>query len=68
MELREYEVALSQRDSLERIRAAERLIKREGGRLTLTPLDMTGLMLVTLLLPTPLTPKQFFPDIPFYPV
>lgn len=66
MDLREYEVVLSQRESVARVRAAERIIRREGGKITLTPLEATGLMLVTLSLPAPLTPQQFFPDIPFY--
>jgi hypothetical protein len=68
MELREYEVALSQRESVARVRAAERIIRREGGKITLTSLEATGLVLVTLSLPAPLTPDRYFPDIPFYPV
>jgi len=65
---REYEVVLSQRESLARIHAAERAIKRAGGRVMLKPSMATGLVLVTLVLPEPLTPKQFFPDLPFYAV
>ena len=34
----------------------------------LKPSTATGLVLVTLVLPEPLTPKQFFPDLPFHPV
>ena len=68
MQLREYEVVLSQADSLERIRAAERAIKRAGGRVMMKPSAGTGLTLVTLVLPDPLTPQQFFPDLPFYRV
>jgi hypothetical protein len=68
MELREYEVALSQRESVARVRAAERIIRREGGTITLTPMEMTGMVLVTLSLPAPLTPDRYFPDIPFYPI
>jgi hypothetical protein len=68
MELREYEVALSQRESVAHVRAAERIIRREGGEITLTPMEATGMVLVTLSLPAPLTPDRYFPDIPFYPV
>lgn len=38
-------------------RAAERIIRREGGKITLTSLEATGLTLVTLSLPEPLTPQ-----------
>jgi hypothetical protein len=31
-------------------------------------MEMTGMVLVTLSLPAPLTPDRYFPDIPFYPV
>lgn len=65
MQLREYEVVLSQADSLARVRAAEHAIKRAGGRVMMKPAG-TGLTLVTLVLPEPLTPQQFFPDLPFY--
>ena len=68
MQLREYEVVLSQAESLARVRAAERAIKRAGGRITMKPSAGTGLTLVTLALPEPLTPRQFFPDLPFYQV
>ncbi len=51
-----------------RVRPAERIIRREGGTITLTSLEATGLVLVTLSLPEPLTPDRYFPDIPFYPV
>ena len=65
MQHHEYEVVLSQRESLARIHAAERAIKRAGGRVMLKPSTATGLVLVTLVLPEPLTPKQFSPISPF---
>jgi hypothetical protein len=67
MPLREYEVVLSLADSLARVRAAERAIKRAGGQVMMKTAG-TGLTLVTLVLPEPLTPRQFFPDLPFYRV
>lgn len=67
MQLREYEVVLSHPDSLARIRAAEHVIKRAGGKVMMKP-SVSGLVLVTLVLPEPLTPGHFFPDLPFYAV
>ncbi len=66
--LREYEAVVSQRESLARVRATQNRIKQAGGKMTMTPSTTAGMMLVTLMLPEPLTPQHFFPDLPFYPV
>lgn len=68
MGVRVFEAVLAQPDSLARIRAQQRAIERVKGSVKLAPPTVAGLVLVTLVLPEPLTPANFFPDLPFYQV
>ena len=63
-----YEALLSQRDSVERVLAAQRIIAKLGGSIKLAPPTMTGLVLVTLLLPPNVRTGEVLPGLPFYPV
>jgi hypothetical protein len=65
---RVYEALLSQGDSLALIRLVQRSIEKAGGRVKIAPPTATGMVLVTLILPEPLSPQQFLPSLPFYPV
>jgi hypothetical protein len=68
MPLRVYEAILSLPASIARIQAAQRAIERVGGSVKLAPATSSGMVLVTLVLPDPHRPHDFFPDLPFYPV
>ena len=61
-----YEALLTQRESLERIQAMRRGVEQAGGTVRFEP--VRGATLVTLTLPAHLTPAQFFPRAPFFPV
>jgi hypothetical protein len=62
-----YQAMLARPDSLERVRAAQRLIARAGGQVEMLPTGSPGLTTVLLHLPEPLQPEEFLPGIPFYP-
>lgn len=68
MPMRVYEAILSQPASLAQIEAARAAIERVGGSVKIAPPTRTGMALVTLMLPDPYRPENFFPSLPFYPV
>jgi hypothetical protein len=68
MPIRVYEAILSQPASLAQIQRARAAIERVGGSVKAAPPTNTGMVLVTLVLPDPHRPQDFFPDLPFYPV
>jgi hypothetical protein len=61
-----YEAILSHAESLARLQAVRPAIERAGGTLRIAPPTAKGMVLVTLLLPAPLTPQDFLPGLPFY--
>lgn len=61
-----YEALLSQRESVDRVRAAQKAIARLGGSVKLAPPTVTGLVLVTLILPPTVRPENVLPGLPFY--
>ncbi len=63
-----YEALLSQRESIERVLAARQTITRLGGSVKLAPPTVTGMVLVTLVLPPQVRPEEILPGLPFYPV
>ncbi len=63
-----YEALLSQRESIERVLAVQSAIAKMGGSVKLAPPTVTGLVLVTLLLPPQVRPETILPGLPFYEV
>jgi hypothetical protein len=61
-----YEAILAHPDSIARVVAAKAAIERAGGRVKLDPPTARGMVLVTLVLPEPYTPRDFLPSLPFY--
>ena len=61
-----YEALLTQRESLGRVQAMRRNVEQRGGALSIE--QAGNAILVTLTLPAQITPEQFYPDMPFYPV
>lgn len=63
-----YEALLSQRESLDRVLAAQRTIASAGGSIKLAPPTASGLVLITLILPPMIRPEDILPGLPFYEV
>jgi len=63
-----YEALLSQRESIDRVLAAQRTIASLGGSVKLAPPTVTGLVLITLILPPRVRPQDILPGLPFYEV
>ncbi len=63
-----YEALLARPDNLARIEAQRRAIERVGGRLHIASASPSGLVMVTLTLPSTYRPDDFLPGLPFYPV
>lgn len=63
-----YEAVLSRPDNISQVRQEMRAIERAGGRVHLAPPTPTGMVVVTLILPSHRTPAEFLPGLPFYPV
>lgn len=63
-----YQALLSRPDNLAQVRAKRRLIEEMGGMLEIEAPTPTGMVVVTLWLPSSHHPSEFFPDLPFYPL
>lgn len=63
-----YQALLSNPASAARVQALRREIERTGGKVSIAPPTKVGMVLVILELPVGITPEQFFPDLPFYPM
>ena len=61
-----YEALLTQSASLSQLQVMRRQIEQVGGALRIE--QAGAAILVTLTLPEPYAPEQFFPGIPFFPV
>lgn len=59
-----YEALLTQRENLAKVQAERRRIEQIGGAIKIE--QSGGAIIVTLLLPAPYTPQQFYPDLPFF--
>lgn len=66
--LRTYQAQLSLPASLARTLAAVHAIERAGGRIEILPTTTTGVTTVRIHLPSPYTPEDFLPSLPFYPI
>lgn len=66
MALQRYQALLSRRESVARVHQARRDIERVGGRVVIEPPTSLGMVVITLTLPDPYHPNDFFPDLPFY--
>ncbi|HET9111134.1 MAG TPA: hypothetical protein VFN78_09945 [Ktedonobacterales bacterium] len=61
-----YEALLTQSGSHERVQVMRRRIEQVGGAVQIE--QTGGAILVTLTLPAPYAPEQFYPEMPFFPV
>ncbi|MGE5335604.1 MAG: hypothetical protein ACM3N4_12955 [Nitrososphaerota archaeon] len=68
MQIITYQALLSKSENVARVEAARRQIERVGGRVTMTPAQRVGMVLVILELPEQYRPDAIFPDLPFYPI
>lgn len=68
MNRRTYEALITQPENVARVHAGIRAIERVGGSVQIAPPTHDGITLVTLILPDPYRPDQFFPGLPFYPI
>ncbi len=67
MAFQSYQALLSSQQSIARVRQSRRDIERVGGSVIIEPPTPSGMVIVTLTLPDPHHPRDFFPDLPFYP-
>ena len=67
MAFQRYQALLSRQESVARVLKAKRDIERIGGNLVIAPPTASGMVVITLMLPDPYSPPDFFPDLPFYP-
>ncbi len=67
MAFQRYQALLSRQESVARVQQARRDIERVGGRVVIEPPTTSGMVVITLTLPDPRHPHDFFPDLPFYP-
>ena len=68
MKLVAYEATLSNPRSVAQVQAARQAIEAVGGRVIIEPPTKAGMVIVALYLPIGYVPKQFCPNLPFYPV
>lgn len=62
-----YQALLARADNVAKVQSMRRAIERIGGKVEIAPPTATGMVRVTLWLPPQYQPKDFFPDLPFYP-
>ncbi len=62
-----YQALLARADNVARVKQLRRTIEGVGGKIELAPPTSTGMVRVTLWLPTQYQPQDFFPGLPFYP-
>lgn len=62
-----YQALLSKPENVARVSKMRSEIERAGGRCEITPPTASGMVAVTLWLPSQYQPRDFFPDLPFYP-
>ena len=63
-----YEATLYNPQSLVSVQAARPAIERVGGRVEIDRPSVTGMITVTLWLPSAYFPSVFLPGLPFYPI
>jgi hypothetical protein len=66
MAMQAYELTLAREETIQRIRGAQRAIKRLGGAVEIGA--PTGMRLARIILPESMTPNDVAPGIPFVPV
>ncbi|HEU0025478.1 MAG TPA: hypothetical protein VFQ25_00040 [Ktedonobacterales bacterium] len=66
MAIQTYQALLARQDSVERVRKMRQAIERAGGRMVIESPTPMGMVVITLTLPDPYHPRDFFPDLPFY--
>lgn len=62
-----YQALLARPESLAKVRAMRRTVEASGGKIEIAPPTSTGMVMVILRLPPQYHPRDFFPDLPFYP-
>ncbi len=63
-----YQALLARQESVERVRKMRQAIERVGGSIVIEPPTEAGMVIITLTLPDQFQPRDFFPDLPFYPL
>ncbi len=63
-----YQALLARQESVERVRKMRQSIERVGGSIVIEPPTVAGMVIITLTLPDRFQPRDFFPDLPFYPL
>lgn len=68
MKLIAYQALLANPQNIARVQAAKVAIERAGGRVSMAAPTSVGMVLVILELPENLSPEQFCPGVPFFPM
>lgn len=63
-----YQALLTRPENVAQTRAQRRAIEEAGGKLEIEPPTPTGMVVVTLWLPSHRRPNEFLPGLPFYPL
>jgi hypothetical protein len=68
MRLITYQALLANQQNIDQVKRGRGAVERVGGRVEMAPPTKLGIIVVILHLPEGISPEQFFPGVPFYPM
>jgi hypothetical protein len=63
-----YQALLANQQNIDQVKRGRGAVERVGGRVEMAPPTKLGIIVVFLHLPEGISPEQFFPSVPFYPM